>query len=50
MEGIQNMNETERLRVIATIESSLASQTRWIIGSQIVLVFVVMVIVKLALK
>ncbi|WP_280525764.1 hypothetical protein [Fructobacillus fructosus] len=44
------MNETESLGVRAAVERALASQTRWIIGSQIVLVFVVMVIVKLVLK
>lgn len=42
------MNNLDNLRVIDTVESSLASQTRWIISSQIVLAFVVMIIMKLS--
>ncbi|CAK1250501.1 unnamed protein product [Fructobacillus fructosus] len=44
------MNESdnlEMLRIKVAIEKSLVQQTRWIISSQIVLVFVVMVIMKL---
>lgn len=44
------MNESDNfeiLKIKLAIEKSLVNQTRWIISSQIVLVFVVMVIMKL---
>ncbi|CAK1236686.1 unnamed protein product [Fructobacillus fructosus] len=45
------MNKLENLDMLeikATIEKSLVEQTRWIISSQIVTVFIVMIIMKLS--
>ncbi|CAK1249492.1 unnamed protein product [Fructobacillus cardui] len=45
---MNKLDNLEMLQIKATIEKELVNQTRWIIGSQIVTVFVVMIIVKLA--
>lgn len=45
---MNKLDNLEMLQIKATIERSLVEQTRWIIGSQIVTVFIVMIIMKLS--
>lgn len=45
---MNKMDNLEMLKIKVAIEKELVNQTRWIIGSQIVTVAIVMIIVKLA--
>ncbi|GAP01399.1 hypothetical protein FFRU_070430 [Fructobacillus fructosus] len=45
---MNKLDNLDMLEIKATIEKELVNQTRWIIGSQIVTVIIVMIIMKLS--